>query len=350
MLGAGKGTVADYLVGKGFKHYSARDFFTKEVLRRGLVVNRDSLVLIANDLRAKYGPGYPAEQLYEMAVRGGGDAVIESLRCLGEVDVLRKKALVGHGPGGPGDFVLFGVDADPETRYARIIERGSATDKISFDEFVAHEQREAAQEDPTKGNIRGCIDVADHVFRNDWTIEELNKKIEAVLMQISGEKEVEKSHKRPSWDEYFMKMATLVAERSTCLRHNIGSVIVKNKRVLATGYNGSARGAPNCIEVGCLKDQQGIESGKWHNICRAVHAQMNAIIQGALHGVSVDGTIMYCTHTPCTLCARMIVNAGIKEVVSYHDYSDEGARKFLADSGVLLRKVDRPDGKIRFND
>jgi len=155
---------------------------------------------------------------------------------------------------------------------------------------------------------------------------------------------------RPTWDEYFMKLAALVGERSTCLRHNIGAIIVRDKRVIATGYNGSARGAPNCIEVGCLKDELGIKSGTGHETCRAIHAEQNAIIQGASHGIPVEGTTMYCTHTPCTICARMIVNAGIVRVVSYHDYSDESARVFLEKSGIVLDKVARPTGYIKFVD
>jgi deoxycytidylate deaminase len=338
MLGAGKGTIAEFLVKeRSFKHLSVREFLIEEIQRRRLEVNRDSMVLVANDLRAKFGPGYIAEQLYERAVKIGGDCVIESLRCAGEVDALRKK----------GSFVLFGVDADIETRYRRIVERGSSTDRVSFERFVADEQRESNLTDPTKGNLRRCVDMADHNFMNDWTVDELHKKVGAVLGKIIGG---ETKYVRPSWDEYFMKLAALVAERSTCLRHNIGAIIVRDKRLIASGYNGSAKGMPNCIEVGCLKDELGIKTGTGHETCRAVHAEQNAIIQGATHGISVEGTTMYCTHTPCTLCARMIVNAGIVRVVSYHDYSDESARKFLQKAGVVLDKVSKPSGEIRFVD
>ena len=155
---------------------------------------------------------------------------------------------------------------------------------------------------------------------------------------------------RPSWDEYFMKVAALVAERSTCLRHNVGAVIVKDKRIITSGYNGAAKGVKDCLELGCLRDALGIPSGTRHEICRAIHAEQNAIIQGAFHGISVSGGIIYCTHTPCMICAKMIVNANLKEVVSYQDYADEAAKKFLAEAGVTLRKIPRPEEKIKFKD
>ncbi len=160
----------------------------------------------------------------------------------------------------------------------------------------------------------------------------------------------ENKNKRPSWDEYFMKMTSLVAERSTCLRHHVGAIIVKEKRVLTTGYNGAAKGVKDCFELGCLRDELGIESGTRHEICRAIHAEQNTIIQAGVHGINISNSTMYCTHTPCMICAKMIVNAGIKEVISYHDYADEEARKFLKEAGVKLRKVPRPDNTIIFKD
>ena len=244
-------------------------------------------------------------------------------------------------------FVLWAVDADIENRYTRTIERSDSVGDekgFSFQQFMQREQEQMGNKDPTMQNLGVCIEMADVVFRNDWTIAELKGKVEKVL-----EKKID-GNVRPSWDEYFMKLAALVGERSTCLRHNIGAIIVKDKRVITTGYNGSAKGMPNCVEVGCLKDELGIKTGTGHETCRAVHAEMNAIIQGASHGISVEGTTIYCTHTPCTLCARMIVNAGIKRVVSYRDYSDEGARKFLEKANVVLDKIGRPSDKIRFVD
>lgn len=356
-LGAGKGTVVDFLKKKGFSHYSVRDFLTEEIRRRGLEVNRDNMILVANDLRAKYGASHIAEKLYNKAALASRDVVIESLRCPGEVEALR----------GKDGFVLWAVDADIETRYSRITERKSSTDNVSFQDFARQEGLEMENRDPLKQNLKVCIEMADHVFRNDWTIAELHGKVEKVLDSKLGAQGVVGSGnldglrqtpgigmqdvgRRLTWDEYFMKLAALVAERSTCLRHNIGAIIVRDKRVIATGYNGAAKGVANCCEVGCVKDREGIKSGDGHNVCPAVHAEMNAIVQGATLGTSIEGTTMYCTHTPCSLCARLIVNSGIRRVVSYQDYSDEGARDFLRSAGVVLDKVDRPMDRIRFVD
>lgn len=170
-LGAGKGTIVEFLKTKGFKHYSVRAYLTEEILRRKLTVNRDSLVLVANELRAKYSPSYIAEQLYNQAKKEKSDAVIESLRTEGEVMALREK----------GEFYLFAVDAEPKVRYERIVERASETDKIDFKTFVENEKREMQSKDPTKQNIKRCMELADHRFINNSSIEELYKKVEEVL-------------------------------------------------------------------------------------------------------------------------------------------------------------------------
>src|SRR3990172_12689606 len=121
---------------------------------------------------------------------------------------------------------------------------------------------------------------------------------------------------RPDVDEYFLKIASVVAERATCQRHNVGAVAVKNKHILSTGYNGAPAGARDCLELGCLRDELGIPSGQRHEICRGIHAEQNVIIQASLNGVSMEGCTIYCTHTPCVLCAKMLVNARIKRFVS----------------------------------
>lgn len=137
---------------------------------------------------------------------------------------------------------------------------------------------------------------------------------------------------RPSLDEYFMKIASVVATRSTCLRHQVGSVIVRDKRIISTGYNGAPTGLPHCLEIGCPRE--GVESGTYHERCRAVHAEQNAIIQAAIHGVSTVGSTLYCTHQPCVLCAKMIINAQIERVVYGISYPDDEALKFLEQAGI----------------
>lgn len=152
------------------------------------------------------------------------------------------------------------------------------------------------------------------------------------------------NRKRPSWDEYFMKVAFLVSDRSTCLRRTVGAVLVKGKQILATGYNGAPRGIKHCEETGCLREELNIPSGERHEICRGLHAEQNVILQAALHGVSTQGSSLYITNTPCSICAKMIINAGIKEVVVSSQYPDKMAIELLEESEVNVRKLD--DKKI----
>jgi len=143
---------------------------------------------------------------------------------------------------------------------------------------------------------------------------------------------------RPSWDEYFMQIAELVATRSTCLRRKVGAVLVKDKRILATGYNGAPRNLPHCEVTGCLREKLRIPSGERQEICRGLHAEQNAIIQAALYGASIKGSTLYCTHQPCITCSKMIINAGIEKVVFKGEYPDRLAREMLEEAKVKLIK------------
>lgn len=148
---------------------------------------------------------------------------------------------------------------------------------------------------------------------------------------------------RPDWDQYFMEIAEVVAKRSTCLRRQIGAVIVKDRRILSTGYNGSPSGLPHCLELGCLRDEQGIESGTRHEICRALHSEQNAIVQAALYGVATTGSTLYCTHQPCSLCAKMLINAGIGRVVFEGDYPDKFSLEMLEQAKIEIVRFSRND-------
>ncbi len=177
-IGAGKGTIVDYIVNKkGFSHYSVRAFITEEINKLGLPVNRDSMVSVANDLRAKHSPSYIAEQLFEQAGKSGNNCVIESLRSPGEVEALKNK----------GNFFLFAVDAPAKIRYKRILQRQSETDNISFETFLENEKREMQSSDPNKQNISKCIEMADYFFENDENIEDLQEKIDTVINNILKE-------------------------------------------------------------------------------------------------------------------------------------------------------------------
>ena len=139
---------------------------------------------------------------------------------------------------------------------------------------------------------------------------------------------------RPSWDEYFISIAETVSTRSTCLRRKVGAVFVKDRRIISTGYNGPPSGLKHCEEVGCLREKFGVPSGERHELCRGLHAEQNAIIQSALHGVSTKGAILYCTHCPCSLCTKMLINAGITRVIYKKGYPDWLAKEIAKEAGL----------------
>jgi dCMP deaminase len=143
---------------------------------------------------------------------------------------------------------------------------------------------------------------------------------------------------RPGWDDYFLDIVGLVAKRATCLRRCVGAALVRDRRILATGYNGAPSGLRHCLEIGCFREKHNIPSGERHELCRGLHAEQNAIIQAALHGVSVNGAILYCTNHPCTICAKMIINAGIVRIVVGGDYRDPLAEEMLAEAGIEVNR------------
>ncbi len=159
-----------------------------------------------------------------------------------------------------------------------------------------------------------------------------------------------KSFTRPDIDEYFLKIASVAAERSTCRRHHMGAVAVKDKQILATGYNGAPAGLKDCLELGCLRDEMNIPSGERQEMCRGIHAEQNVIIQATLHGVSLEGSTIYCTHTPCVLCAKMLVNARIKRFVSFREYNDSSFIDLFKEAGIDVNIKERPPSQITYLD
>ena len=140
---------------------------------------------------------------------------------------------------------------------------------------------------------------------------------------------------RPDWDSYFMEIAQIVSKRSTCLRRAVGAVLVKDKQILATGYNGTPKGLPHCEEVGCLREQLHVPSGQMHELCRGIHAEQNSVIQAAVNGVSISGSTLYCTHQPCVVCSKILINAGIKRIVYANPYPDKLAAEMMQQAGNI---------------
>ncbi|HQP25157.1 MAG TPA: cytidine/deoxycytidylate deaminase family protein [Smithellaceae bacterium] len=150
-----------------------------------------------------------------------------------------------------------------------------------------------------------------------------------------------KTHSRPDWDTYFLDIVELVSKRATCLRRAVGAGLVRDRRILATGYNGAPSKLQHCLDIGCLREQLNVPSGERHELCRGLHAEQNAIIQAALHGVSTKDSTLYCTNHPCVICAKMIINAGITRIVIRDGYSDRLAAVMLREAGISVEQLDK---------
>ncbi len=144
---------------------------------------------------------------------------------------------------------------------------------------------------------------------------------------------------RPGWDSYFMEIAGIVSKRSTCIRRQVGAVIVKDRRILATGYNGAPNRLKHCAELGCVRQEKNVAPGERHELCRGLHAEQNAIIQAAYHGVSINNSVLYSTHLPCSICIKMVINAGIAQVFYLEGYPDDLAAHLIAESGIIVKQV-----------
>ena len=149
--------------------------------------------------------------------------------------------------------------------------------------------------------------------------------------------------KRPDWEVYFLKIAKLASTRSTCIRRHVGAVLVKEKKILATGYNGAPSGISHCVDVGCLRDEEQIPSGQRHELCRGLHAEQNAILQAAYHGVSIQGSVLFCTNFPCVICSKMLINAGIRQIFYLEGYPDPLSEKMLREAGMELHRIQMED-------
>lgn len=145
---------------------------------------------------------------------------------------------------------------------------------------------------------------------------------------------------RPSWNAYFMSIAEMVAKRSTCLRRSVGAVIVKDKRILSTGYNGAPKNLRHCAQTGCLREQLGVKSGERHELCRGIHAEQNAIVQAAYYGVPIHGSVIYCTNLPCSICTKMLINAGVTGIYYKDGYPDPMSSEMFEEAGIFLSKTD----------
>jgi dCMP deaminase len=319
---AGKGEVARYLQTKSFYYYSLSDAIRDEIRSRGEQLTRERLIIVGNELRQKYGSNVLAERILAK-IEDDKHYVIDSIRNPAEVEAFRAAK----------NFKLVRIEAPPQVRFERILSRHRESDPSTFDEFVALENREAEGDDTSQNLVKVEL-MADETLVNDGPLSKLYPQIDQLLKKLL--KEVQ----RPSWDEYFMNIAKVVASRSNCMKRKVAAIIVRDKRVISTGYNGTPRGTRNCNEGGCPRCNNLAASGTALDECLCSHGEENAIVQASYHGVSLKDAIIYTTFAPCLQCSKMIINSGIHEVIYNMDYPlNESSFRLFQEAGIFIRKL-----------
>ena len=325
MFCSGKDTVAEMLQKQGFVHYSLSNEIRGEAKLRGIKLTRDNLISLGNELRESEGAEVLARRVLkkiEERKKEGKKYIVTSIRNPSELDLFKQQK----------EFSFMNVVAADEIRLQRIISRDREEDPKTLEELKEKENIESSN-DPNKQQLHNVTKKADIILNNDGELKDLKNKVNDILHDLR--KKFTKP--RPSWDKYFINITREIAKRATCLRGKIGVVIVKDKRIISTGYNGSPKGLPHCNEIGCLRrktiDQNGMEEER---CLRTVHGEANAIAQAALHGVSTEGATVYGTYKPCSVCMKLIINAGIKEVICEKNYHDEMSDVFAKEAGIKL--------------
>lgn len=321
--GAGKGEAVAFLAARSFTALSLSDVIRDELRRRGVEETREQMIETGNALRAAGGPAALADRL----ARGflpDRHYVIDSIRHPAEVERLRATS---------PSFRLLWIDADESIRIERLRQRARNGDPTTLDDLRRLEGRELRSPDPSGQQLLAVRAVADFELRNDGDLEALHAALQEVLARCQH-------FERPGWDEYFMSIARMVASRSNCVKRKVGAVIARDRRIISTGYNGTPRGTRNCNEGGCPRCNSFAQGGTRLDECLCSHGEENAITQAAYHGVSVrDGTI-YTTFSPCLTCTKMIINAGLEEVVYCAQYPlGDVALALLREAGRKVRQV-----------
>ncbi len=331
MYCSGKDSVAEYLIKKGFTHFSLSDLIREELGRRGVEVTRDNLIKVANDLRESYGHSVLGDRALEKMKGKTGDFVISSIRHPAEVKALKKN----------GHFFLAEVRAPIKTRFERIKERDRENDPKTMKELEEKEKLESQTSGPGQ-QLTNVIKMAEYVIMNDSTLNKLHKKTEKLLDDLTKKAEKLPVYVRPTWDEYFMGIVDAVSKRATCDRGRTAVVIVKDKRILSTGYVGSPMGAPHCDDVGHLMKKVIHEDGSISQHCmRTNHAEMNAVALAARNGMAIDGATLYCKLAPCYTCAKMVINAGITRIVCQKRYhADKESMELFKQAGTQIEVLD----------
>ncbi len=321
---AGKDTFAEYLKSKGFEHVSLSDIIREEAVARNMGLTRENLRKLGNEMREKEGTDVLAKKALSK-MNDGKKYVITSIRNPLEVKHIASSK----------SFVLINIDAPIEERFKRMIARGrKESEPATFEDFVAAENKEMNSMDKNGQSIQECIKMSKFSILNDSGKNDFYIRIDQILPSI----EKEALYVRPTWDEYFMDLARTVGTRGTCNRGRSGCIIVKDKRVMTTGYVGSPPGLAHCDEIGHWFKKTIHEDGSISQHCiRTVHAEANAIAQAAKHGINIDGGTLYCKMEPCLDCTKLLISAGIKRIVCEQRYhAAKESREMLEEAGVKV--------------
>ncbi len=321
--GAGKGEAAEFLKKRGFRYYSLSDVIREELEKEGKPVTRQNLIESGNRLRQQYGTSILADRILKR-LDSDKNYVVDSFRNPNEVAAFRSRK----------DFILLKITADPEIRFERVRQRARENDPKTWQEFQKLESAETTGKDLTLQQLVLTAEEADLEIENNNTLEQLHGQLKKNLQNILM------NAPRPNWDQYFMEIAKVVALRSNCVKRKVAAVIVKDRRIISTGYNGTPRGVRNCNEGGCPRCASMEQSGAKLDECLCSHAEENSITQAAYHGVSIKGSTLYTTFSPCLICTKMIINSGIAEVVFQQDYMlATTAADLLREAEVRLRQI-----------
>lgn len=321
--GGGKGEVVKFLAERGFQALSLSDVLREELQRLGKPVTREFLVELGNQLRKESGAGALAERIFAR-LDPEKNYVIDSIRNPAEVQVFRRRR----------DFLLAHIQAPQKLRFERLRQRGRENDPLTFEAFLALEAKEAGSSELNHQQLNQTIALADTTLENGGPLKEFHEKVKSLLIDLS------RKELRPDWDDYFLGIAKMVALRSNCIKRKVAAVLVKDRRIISTGYNGTPRGVKNCNEGGCPRCNNLTASGKGLEECLCSHAEENAITQSAYHGVNIKDATLYSTYSPCLMCTKMIINSGIREVVYNVEYELlQTARELLEEAGIQVRQL-----------
>ena len=329
---SGKDTFANYLLMRGFEHISLSEILRDEARKRSISLTRKNLQKLGNELRKKEGNDILAKKALEK-MNDSKDYVISSIRNPLEVKLLASTS----------QFLLVNIESQIEERFRRLVARedvrGEDKANLTFDSFVESEKKELSSNDKSAQQIKNCIEMARITIINNQTVENFHSIIQEAMPKI-----IELAiHVRPTWDEYFTDMSNIVGKRGTCDRGRSGAVLVKDKRVISTGYVGSPPNLAHCDEVGHWFKKTIHDDGNITQHCiRTVHAEANAVAQAAKHGISTEGTTLYCKMEPCLDCTKLLISSGIKRIVCekmYHGAQE--SREMFEEAGIKLEVLQK---------